>query len=67
MERREVFLKAPKEFAKKRMVVKMKKIIYGHADAPRRWFVESDPQLKNLGFTSTDLDPAAYTLRDDEN
>ena len=42
VEQREVFLKAPKEFAKKGMVMKLKKIVYGYADAPRRWFVESD-------------------------
>ena len=65
VEQREVFLKAPKEFAKKGMVMKLKKIVYGYADAPRRWFVESDTQLRNLGFTPTDLDPATYTLRED--
>ena len=39
---RRAFLKAPQEYSRKGWVLQLKKVVYGYADAPRRWFNVSD-------------------------
>ena len=63
VQKREVHLRPPKEFREKGWILRLKKVVYGYADAPRRWFNASDEVLKELGMTPLEVDPATYVLK----
>ena len=62
-QKREVHLRPPKEFREKGRILRLKKLVYKLADAPRRWFNASDEVLKELGMTPLEVDPATYVLK----
>ena len=62
---RDIYLKPPPEFAREGFVMKLLKVPYGFADAPRRWFVAADRELRKIGFEPSVVDPAAFVLRAD--
>ena len=59
---RQLYLRAPPEYHREGYLLRLKKVVYGYADAPRRWFVAADAELRRLGFQPTRVDPAAYSL-----
>ena len=64
VEKRCIYLTPPSEFRQDGKILRLNKAVYGYSDAPRRWFRSCDRVLKSLGFQPTELDPAAYVLKD---
>ena len=59
----EVYLKPPKEFREDGYIVRLKKVVYGYAGAPRRWFNAGGGSLMEIGMTPVGVDPAAYVSK----
>ena len=57
---RDVFLKPPTEFRAKNTVWKLKKTVYGLADAPRVWFLRLEEELHKLGAQSSSFDKGVF-------
>ena len=60
---RVIFLRAPMVCGRPGFVTELLKAPYGFADAPRRWFLSADKELRRLGFEPAAADPAASVLR----
>ena len=57
---REVFLKPPKEFLRAGYVWKLRKVVYGLADASRSWYLKVKEVLTQLGMQVSKFDPAVF-------
>ena len=44
----------------KDQIVRLKRGVYGLADAPRAWYTTLDKDMRELGFTKSKIDPALY-------
>ena len=57
---REVFLRPPAEFRTKDKLWKLKKTVYGLADAPRVWFLRLKEELEKLGAKVSSFDKGIF-------
>ena len=57
---REVHLKPPSEFRVKGKVWKLRKTVYGLADAPRAWFLTLQSEIFKLGAKSSTFDKGVF-------
>ena len=56
----------PKPISDPRVLMKLRKPMYGLGDAPRAWFEEAPRRLLSLGFTKHPLDACLFLLFDTE-
>ena len=57
---RDVFLRPPTEFRKKDVIWKLKKTVYGLADAPRVWFLRLKEEVMKLGARVSSFDNGVF-------
>ena len=57
---REIFINPSKDVMTEGGIWQLKKCIYGLNDTPRKWFLNVERTLKDLGCTQTKMDPAVF-------
>ena len=57
---RDVYLRPPSEFRNKNKIWKLRKTVYGLADAPRVWFLRLREEILRLGAKESSLDNGVF-------
>ena len=57
---REVYLRPPSEFRNRNRIWRLRKTVYGLADAPRVWFLRLREEILKLGAKETSLDSGVF-------